>query len=205
MVRYLHPSSSSPTLQSNSIWTWKDTDWTAPQYCFKRKLGKQKGKKNLTGRVQCVLVCVCGVAVDKCKMTATPKDNPVFTFRYCRKQLHHSEVLPFKTLQSSTKLAKVFYYICSLPSPTDFSGKTGRKWQLERADEKWFFIKLISWRIPYLAIMTHGVISQQLPRKKKTQPAWGWQTQCRHCSRPELPSHSAWSLPLWFAILPHFD
>lgn len=84
MVRYLHPCSSSPTVQSNSMWTWKHTDWTALQYGLKRKLGKQEGRKNLTGRVQCVQVCVCAVAVDKCKVAATPKDNPVFIFRYCR-------------------------------------------------------------------------------------------------------------------------
>lgn len=46
-VRYLHPCRSSPTVQSNSTRTGKDTDWTAPQYCLKRQLGKQEGKETL--------------------------------------------------------------------------------------------------------------------------------------------------------------
>lgn len=181
MVRYLHPCSSNPTVQSNSMWTWKHTDWTALQYGLKRKLGKQEERKNLTGRVQCVQVCVCAAAVDKCKVAATPKDNPVFIFRYCRNSYITQRYRLLKLHSLLQSWQRFFYYICSLHSATEFSGKIGRKWQLEGADEKWIFIRLLSWRISYLAIMIHG-ISQHLPRKKETQPAWGWQSQSRHCS-----------------------
>lgn len=128
VVRYLHTCSSSPTVESNSIWTQKDTDWTAPHYSLKRNLRKQEGKKNLTGRAQCVQVCVCALAVDKCKVAAIPKDNPVFTFRYCRKSYITQRYCLLKSCTLLQSQQRFFYYIFSRHSATEFSGKIGRKW-----------------------------------------------------------------------------
>lgn len=152
----------------------------SPSVLSQEAIGKTRRKRNLTGRVQCVQVCVCAVAVDKCKAAATPKDNLVVTFRYCKNSYIAQRYCLWKPYTLLQSWQRVFYYICSLHSSIEFSGKVGRKWQLEGADEEWI-IRLLSWRIPYLVIMIH-VIPQHLPRKKETQPAWGWQTQSRHCS-----------------------
>lgn len=153
----------------------------SPPVLSQEEIGKTRRKKNLTGRVECGQERVCAVAVDKCKVALIPKHNPVFTFRYCRNSYITRRYCLLKSYSLLQSWKRFFYYICSLHSATECSGKTGRKWQLEGADEKQIFIWLLAWRIPCLAIMIHGIF-QHLPRKKETQPAWGWQSQYRHCS-----------------------